>query len=27
VALIGVVGLALEWTLIAIAKRFSYDDH
>jgi len=24
---IGVVGLVLEWTLIAIAKRFSYDDH
>jgi len=27
ILVIGVVGLVLEWTLIAIAKRFSYDDH
>ena len=26
ILVIGVVGLVLEWTLIAIAKRFSYDD-
>ena len=27
ILVIGVVGLVLEWTLIAIARRFSYDDH
>ena len=26
ILVIGVVGLLLEWTLIAVAKRFSYDD-
>jgi nitrate/nitrite transport system permease protein len=26
IGVIGVVGLVLEWTLIAIARRFSYDD-
>jgi nitrate/nitrite transport system permease protein len=26
ILVIGVVGLVLEWTLIAIARRFSYDD-
>jgi nitrate/nitrite transport system permease protein len=26
IVVIGVVGLLLEWTLIAIARRFSYDD-
>jgi nitrate/nitrite transport system permease protein len=27
ILVIGVVGLVLEWTLISIARRFSYDDH
>jgi nitrate/nitrite transport system permease protein len=27
ILVIGLVGLVLEWTLIAIARRFSYDDH
>jgi len=25
IGVIGVVGLVLEWTLVAIARRFSYD--
>ena len=27
ILVIGLVGLALEWALISIARRFSYDDH
>jgi len=27
ILVIGVVGLALEWALISIARRFTYDDH